>query len=341
MITIQDIKKVLQSIPQESPFQMEMVIEIIVQSDQITLMIEVPNHLQNQIPQLQADIHKVLEDIEDVKDIKILFTNHKPMNPPKKPSPSGKIDLPHIKNIIAVASGKGGVGKSTTAAYVALALKDHGLRVGLMDADIYGPSIPKIFDITEKPELKNGHLIPIQKMDLAIMSMGFLIDPEQPLIWRGPMVQTAIRQLLKDVAWGSLDALVIDMPPGTGDAHLTLSQSCPLTGAVIVTTPQDLALIDALKGIHMFQKTGVPILGLIENMSLYHCPNCNHMVPIFGEGGAQVMAKKLDVPFLGAIPLDMNIRMATDGHIANDLEKIQRYYEAIGKELMLKIMEQT
>lgn len=218
-----------------------------------------------------------------------------------------------ITGIIAVASGKGGVGKSTTALNLALGLRDLGLRVGVLDADIYGPSMPKLTGIREKPQLNDAkRMIPIQRFGLAIMSIGFLVEEETPMIWRGPMVQSAITQMLREVEWGTLDVLVVDMPPGTGDAQLTLAQQVPLQGAIIVSTPQDLALIDARRGLAMFTRVNVPVLGIVENMSYFSCPHCGTRSDIFGHGGARLEAEKLGVPFLGEIPLHMDIRATSD-----------------------------
>lgn len=221
--------------------------------------------------------------------------------------------IPGVKNIIAVASGKGGVGKSTTACNLALALSAQGLKVGLLDADIYGPSVPKLFGLSGKPKVIEERLLaPMDGYGIKVMSIGFLIEPETAMIWRGPMVQSAITQMLREVAWGELDILVVDMPPGTGDAQLTMAQATPLSGAVIVSTPQDLALIDARRGVTMFRKVAVPILGVIENMATFVCPNCGHSSHIFGHGGARAEAARLDVPFLGEIPLNMTIRETSD-----------------------------
>ncbi|HET6161609.1 MAG TPA: iron-sulfur cluster carrier protein ApbC [Dongiaceae bacterium] len=226
----------------------------------------------------------------------------------------GRLSLPGIKHIIAVASGKGGVGKSTTAVNLALGLHANGLKVGLLDADVYGPSQPRMMGITGKPTSKDGKVMePMQNHGIKVMSMGFLIDEETPMIWRGPMVMSAITQLLRDVAWGELDVLVCDLPPGTGDTQLTMSQNVPLSGAVIVSTPQDIALLDAKKGLNMFRKVDVPVLGIIENMSYFACPHCGERSDIFSHGGAKREAERFGVDFLGEIPLDIAIRETSDG----------------------------
>ncbi len=220
--------------------------------------------------------------------------------------------IPGVDAIIAVASGKGGVGKSTVAVNLALGLKALGLKVGLLDADIYGPSVPRLLAITEKPEAEGNKLAPIVRYGIKAMSIGFLVNEDTPMIWRGPMVQNALTQMMNDVAWAPLDVLVIDMPPGTGDAQLTIAQRVPLKGAVIVSTPQDIALIDARKGLAMFRKTQVPVFGIIENMSTFVCPHCGHESHIFGHGGARETAKALNAPFLGEIPLVPAIRETSD-----------------------------
>jgi ATP-binding protein involved in chromosome partitioning len=241
-------------------------------------------------------------------------SSHRPPAQPASSSPMSKqSEIPGISAVIAVASGKGGVGKSTTALNLALGLRDLGLRVGLLDADIYGPSVPRLTGIREKPRLNDDKkMIPIQRFGLAIMSIGFLVEEETAMIWRGPMVMSAITQMLRDVVWGTLDILVVDMPPGTGDAQLTLAQNVPLKGAIIISTPQDLSLIDARRGLAMFKKVNVPVLGIVENMSYFQCPHCGTRSDIFGHGGARLEAERLGVPFLGEIPLHMSIRATSD-----------------------------
>jgi ATP-binding protein involved in chromosome partitioning len=233
-----------------------------------------------------------------------------PPGNPAAPSPAG---IPGVQAIIAVASGKGGVGKSTTAVNLALALRELGLKVGFLDAEIYGPSMPKLLAIRERPQTIGGNrLRPIERFGMPVMSIGFLIEEETPMIWRGPMVMSALTQMLREVEWGTLDVMVVDMPPGTGDAQLTMAQQVPLKGAVIVSTPQDLALIDARRGIAMFRRVNVPVLGIVENMSTFICPHCGTRSDIFGHGGARREAERLGVPFLGEVPLDIAIREKSD-----------------------------
>lgn len=234
--------------------------------------------------------------------------------PPPKASgaPAAQKAVSGITHIVAVASGKGGVGKSTTAANLALALHAEGWRVGLLDADIYGPSVPRLFALNDKPAADGGVMQPLEKYGLKVMSIGLLVEERTAMIWRGPMVMSALTQMLREVNWGELDCLVVDMPPGTGDAQLTMAQSVPLAGAVIVSTPQDLALIDARRGIAMFERTEVPILGIIENMSYFLCPHCGERTDIFAHGGARQEAQSSGVPFLGEVPLDLAIRESSD-----------------------------
>ena len=250
--------------------------------------------------------------------------------------------LPNVKNIIAVASGKGGVGKSTTSVNIALALAAEGASVGLLDADIYGPSQPQMLGISGRPESLDGKSMePMQAHGIQAMSIGFLVDNDTPMVWRGPMVTGALEQLLRDTKWKDLDYLVIDLPPGTGDIQLTLAQKIPVTGAIIVTTPQDIALLDARKGLKMFEKVGIPILGIVENMSTHICSNCGHEEHIFGAGGGEVMAKDYHVDLLGSLPLDINIRMQVDSGkptvIAEPDSKIASIYKEIARKAAIKI----
>jgi len=256
--------------------------------------------------------------------------------------------IPGIKNIIAVASGKGGVGKSTTAVNLALALAAEGAKVGILDADIYGPSQPMMLGIKDdrpEPSADGKKLEPLNAHGLQAMSIGFLIDPDTPMVWRGPMVTQALEQLLNETNWTDLDYLVVDLPPGTGDIQLTLAQRVPVTGAVIVTTPQDVALIDARKGLKMFEKVGIPIIGIVGNMSLHICTNCGHEERIFGTGGGERMCKDYNVEFLGALPLDINIRQQTDEGrppvVADPDGRVAQIYKEIARRVAVKVAEQA
>ncbi|MEZ0231296.1 MAG: iron-sulfur cluster carrier protein ApbC [Methylophilaceae bacterium] len=254
--------------------------------------------------------------------------------------------IPNVKNIIAVASGKGGVGKSTTAVNLALALAAEGAQVGILDADIYGPSQPQMLGISGRPDSTDGKSIePMQSHGIQAMSIGFLVDTDTPMVWRGPMVVGALEQLLRDTRWKDLDYLVVDLPPGTGDIQLTLSQKVPVTGAVIVTTPQDIALLDARKGLKMFEKVGIPILGIVENMSTHICSNCGHEEHIFGAGGAEVMSKDYNVDLLGSLPLDIRIREQTDNGkptvIAEPDSQIAHTYKKIARTIAIKLSQQA
>ena len=250
--------------------------------------------------------------------------------------------LPNVKNIVAVASGKGGVGKSTTAVNLALALAAEGARVGVLDADIYGPSIPMMMGISGKPESADGKTMePLENYGVQVMSIGFLVAQDEAMIWRGPMATQALEQLLRQTNWQDLDYLIVDMPPGTGDIQLTLSQRVPMTGAVIVTTPQDIALLDAKKGIKMFQKVGVPILGIVENMAVHVCSNCGHVEHVFGADGGKTMAAEYGMDYLGALPLSMQIRMQADSGeptvVADPEGEVAGIYRAVARQVALSI----
>ena len=254
--------------------------------------------------------------------------------------------LPRVKNIVAVASGKGGVGKSTTTVNLALALAAEGAKVGILDADIYGPSQPMMMGITGRPESEDGKsMMPLANYGVEVMSIGFLVDEDQAMIWRGPMATQALDQLLRQTNWGDLDYLLVDMPPGTGDIALTLSQRVPLTGAVIVTTPQDIALIDAKKGLTMFEKVGVPILGIVENMAVYCCPNCGHTEHIFGADGGKRMAEQFKVDHLGSLPLNLSIRQQADEGrptvVADPDGEIAALYKTVARSVAVKIAQRA
>ena len=279
---------------------------------------------------LRKEAEEVVHDLGGVISATVVLTADRSAQGPGQgqPSPSGKPPLDHggapggptpallpgVASIVAVASGKGGVGKSTTAVNLALGLAASGHKTGLLDADIYGPSMPRMMGITGQPSSSDGTtLAAMENYGIKVMSMGFLVEEDTPMIWRGPMVQSALEQMMRDVSWGELDIMVVDMPPGTGDIHLTLAQKVPLTGAVIISTPQDIALMDARKGLNMFRKVGVPVFGLIENMSYFTCPKCGERSEIFSHGGAKIEADRLGIDFLGEIPLDIIIRETSDG----------------------------
>lgn len=304
-----------------------MVSEIFLSDSKAYFSLTVPADRAKELEPLRLAAEKATLGVPGVKAAVVALTaNSRPSNasntpapkaPPAAPRPApqqqAKAGVPGIGSIIAVASGKGGVGKSTTAVNLALGLQALGLRVGVLDADIYGPSVPRLLGISGRPKQGEGRTImPMENYGLKVMSMGFLVDEEAAMIWRGPMVQSALMQMLREVVWGELDVLVLDMPPGTGDVQLTIAQQVPLAGAVIVSTPQDLALIDARKGITMFRKVEVPLLGVIENMSYFIAPDTGKRYDIFGHGGAQAEAERIGVPFLGAVPLTMSIRETSD-----------------------------
>ena len=317
-----------------------MVSEIFIADGKVFFSITVPAARAQEMEPLRAAAERVVRAIPGVAGAMVALTAEKKgggmeaavqprpaaprQAPAARPAPaaphqaapsstSGKRGVPGIGAIIAVASGKGGVGKSTTAVNIALGLSASGLKVGILDADIYGPSMPRLLDIQGRPQTVDGKVMrPMENYGVKVMSMGFLVDAETPMIWRGPMVMSALAQMLREVEWGELDVLVVDMPPGTGDAQLTMAQQVPLAGAVIVSTPQDLALIDARKGLAMFRKVDVPLLGIVENMSYFIAPDTGKRYDIFGHGGARKEAERLGVPFLGEVPLQMEIRETSD-----------------------------
>ena len=256
---------------------------------------------------LRQDVEAALAAMPGVKNASVVFTAHKaPPPPPVAPV------LPGVKSVVAVASGKGGVGKSTVAVNLAVALAQSGLSVGLLDADIYGPSLPRMLGLARKPEVRDGKMIPLEAWGVKCMSIGFLVDGDTAMVWRGPMATGALTQMLGQVEWGALDVLVVDMPPGTGDIQLTLAQKARLAGAVVVSTPQDIALIDARRGVKMFAQVNVPVLGIVENMSYFSCPHCGGRTDVFGHGGAAAEAARINVPFLGEVPLLLEIRETGD-----------------------------
>ena len=283
----------------------------------VTFAIDVDPALGSKLETMRQQAEASIRALPGVAQVSVVLTAQRPQpSSAKQPhgALAGKMEMPGIQTIIAIASGKGGVGKSTTAVNLALALAEGGGKIGLFDADIYGPSVPRMLGIKDKPLLRaDNRLEPVQAFGLAVMSMGFLLaEEDSPLIWRGPMVQGAIQQMLRDVAWGSLDTLVVDLPPGTGDAQLAITQLLPLSGAVIVSTPQDIALLDAKRGLAMFRRVEVPILGIVENMSYFICPHCAGRSEIFSHGGAEAEAEKLQVPFLGSVPLELALRQSMD-----------------------------
>ncbi len=335
--------------------------------------ITVPSERAQELEPLRQAAERIVSEIPGVDKVMVALTAEKkpgspspaPTAAPVRPAPSAaqagsvpppmagrsgpaaqgnseKPGVPGVGAIIAVASGKGGVGKSTTAVNLALALKANGLKVGILDADIYGPSLPRLLHLTGRPEPVSGRVLkPLEGYGLKVMSMGFLVEEETPMIWRGPMVMSALTQMLREVAWGELDALVVDMPPGTGDAQLTMAQQVPLAGAVIVSTPQDLALIDARKGLNMFRKVDVPVLGIVENMSYFLCPSCGERSDIFGHGGARAEAEKLGVPFLGEVPLHMEIRARSDAGTPVVVSEPGGPHAALYREIATKVWEEV
>jgi len=344
-----------------------LVSDVFISDGRVIFSITVPAERAEELEPLRQAAEKVVGKLPGVEKVLAALTSERakgsgpapaaPVRPAPKPGEAGSVPppmqgrgpaggeaktekpgVPGVKAIIAVASGKGGVGKSTTTCNLALGLQANGLKVGVLDADIYGPSIPRLFRVTGRPEPVSGRILkPLEGYGVKIMSMGFLVEEETPMIWRGPMVISAITQMLREVAWGELDVLVVDMPPGTGDAQLTMAQNVPLAGALIVSTPQDLALIDARKGLNMFRRVDVPLLGIVENMSYFLCPDCGGRHDIFGHGGARSEAEKLGVPFLGEVPLDMAIRENSDAGTPVTVTDPDGAHATIYKEIAAKV----
>jgi ATP-binding protein involved in chromosome partitioning len=337
-VTEAAIRKVLESVIDpasgKSVVALGMVGGVATRGGHVAITLDVDPARGTALEPLRQACEQAVRALPDVLSATAVMTAERPAPTPPGPGPQGhghghghgpaakttggggRIDVPGVRHIIAVASGKGGVGKSTTAVNLALGLAANGVATGLLDADIYGPSMPRMLGVTEKPESLDGKMLkPIERYGLRTMSIGYIVNEDTPMIWRGPMVSSALEQMLRDVQWGELDVLVVDMPPGTGDAQLTLAQRVALSGAVIVSTPQDIALVDARKGLAMFRKVAVPVLGIVENMSYFLCPRCGERSEIFGHGGAREEAEKLGVPFLGEVPLHLDIRTTSDsGH---------------------------
>lgn len=320
---IEQLRKVLEPATGSDIVSLGIVSKIIVEHGRVSFSLSTSPERAEAMEPVRAAAEAAAGSVKGVESTTVVLTadngpgaregSPTPRPRSRQPIAGTKAALPGIRAIIAVASGKGGVGKSTIAVNLALGLSALGRSVGILDADIYGPSLPRLLGAHDKPEqLADRILKPIESNGLKLMSIGFLVDEAEPMIWRGPMVISALTQMLREVAWGDLDVLIVDMPPGTGDAQLTMAQQVPLAGAVIVSTPQDLALIDARKGLAMFQRVDVPVLGIVENMSTFICPHCGERTDLFGHGGAREEAARLGVPFLGEVPLDISIRRTSD-----------------------------
>lgn len=345
-----------------------LVSDIFIADNKVFFSITVPSDRAQAMEPLRQRAEKLVKDIPGVAGALVTLTAERkggrtsddaPQNRPKPapqsapqarpaahahaaPQAPAKPGIPGVGKIIAVASGKGGVGKSTTSVNIALGLQALGLKVGILDADVYGPSMPRLMGISGRPETTNGRIMkPMSNYGIKVMSMGFLVEEETPMIWRGPMVMSALTQMMREVEWGDLDVMVVDMPPGTGDTQLTMAQQVPLAGAVIVSTPQDLALIDARKGLNMFAKVNVPLLGIVENMSYFIAPDTGNRYDIFGHGGAQREAERLNVPFLGAVPLHMQIRELSDAGMPVTVKDPDSPHAQIYRDIAQKVWAQV
>ncbi|WP_423708583.1 iron-sulfur cluster carrier protein ApbC [Undibacterium sp. WLX3042] len=345
-LTVEDIKNALSKVidpnTQLDLIKSKSAKNIKLDGDAVSLDVELGYPAKSQFDLIRKNVIAALRALPGVGNVSVNVTSKIVAHAVQR----GIKLMPNVKNIIAVASGKGGVGKSTTAVNLALALAAEGAAVGILDADIYGPSQPMMMGINGRPETVDGKTMePLENHGLQVSSIGFMIDPDEPMVWRGPIVTQALQQLLEQTNWRDLDYLIVDMPPGTGDVQLTLSQKVPVTGAVIVTTPQDIALLDARKGLKMFEKVGIPILGIIENMSTHICSNCGHAEAIFGEGGGQKMCADYGVDFLGGLPLTMVIREQADSGkptvVADPDGKIAQIYKEIARKLAVKVAEKA
>jgi ATP-binding protein involved in chromosome partitioning len=361
---LEQLKKVKGPDLESNIVELGLVSEIVIADAKVFFSITVPSQRAEELEPLREAAEKAVMALDGVDKAGVVLTAAKqagesgqPVRPAPKPSQAGAVPppmagraqppqpkkpagVPGINSIIAVASGKGGVGKSTTSVNLALALQGLGMKVGILDADIYGPSMPRLLRISGRPQTVSGRILkPMEGYGLKVMSMGFLVEEDTPMIWRGPMVISALNQMLTEVEWGELDVLVVDMPPGTGDAQLTMAQNVPLAGAVIVSTPQDLALIDARKGLNMFRKVEVPVLGIVENMSTFICPHCGERSDIFGHGGARKEAERIGVPFLGEVPLTIEIREKSDDGAPIVVSDPDSPHAAIYREIAEKVRE--